>query len=131
MLERCDVRYGSLADITARSRRVRFTPDSGHSADELACPFCARRGHWWRSSLEAGLGHDEVCGAWRGDMFCAPVTEAHEIKSGKKILAGTKDRRGDRDMHFIDEPRLEILPYRCDAATQSDVLTVRRIPSAL
>ena len=84
-----------------------------------------------RSSRGASLGHDEVCGVWRGDMFCAPVTEAHEIKSGKKILAGTKDRRCDRDVHFTDEPRLEILPYRCDAATQSDVLTVRRIPSAL
>jgi hypothetical protein len=38
---RSDVRFGSLADITARARHVRFTPDSGHSADELACPFCA------------------------------------------------------------------------------------------
>ena len=38
-----------------------------------------------RSSRGAGLGHDEVCGVWRGDMFCAPVTEAHEIKSGKKF----------------------------------------------
>jgi hypothetical protein len=82
-----------------------------------------------RSSRGAGLGHDEVCGVWRGDVFCAPVTEAHEIKSGKKILAGTNDRRCDRDVHFTDEPRLEILPYRCDTATQSDVLTVRRIPS--
>jgi hypothetical protein len=27
-----NVRFGSLADITARSRRVRFTPDSGHSS---------------------------------------------------------------------------------------------------
>ena len=32
-----------------------------------------------------GAGHDEVCGVSRGDMFCAPVTEAHEIKSGKKF----------------------------------------------
>jgi hypothetical protein len=65
-----------------------------------------------RSSRGAGLGHDEVCGVWRGHMFCAPVTEAHEIKSGKKILAGTKHRRCDRDVHFTDEPRLEVLPYR-------------------
>jgi hypothetical protein len=26
-----DVRFGSLADITTRSRHVRFTPDNGHS----------------------------------------------------------------------------------------------------
>src|SRR6478609_6142808 len=35
----------TLADIMARARHVRFTPDSGHSADELACPFCAISGH--------------------------------------------------------------------------------------
>jgi hypothetical protein len=29
---RWNVRFGSLADITARSRHVRFTPDSGRSA---------------------------------------------------------------------------------------------------
>ena len=27
-----NVRFGSLADITARSCHVRFTPDSGHSS---------------------------------------------------------------------------------------------------
>ena len=26
-------------DVTARARHVRFTPDSGHFPDELACPF--------------------------------------------------------------------------------------------
>jgi hypothetical protein len=30
-----NVRYGSLADITVRSRHVRFTPDSGHSSVHL------------------------------------------------------------------------------------------------
>ena len=45
-----NVRFGSLADITTRPRHVRFTPDSGHSADELACPFCAISGH-------PGMGH--------------------------------------------------------------------------
>ena len=29
---RWNVRFGSLADITTRSRHVRFTPDSGRSA---------------------------------------------------------------------------------------------------
>ena len=42
---RANVRFGSLADITARSRHVRFTPNSGHSSDELACPFCASNRH--------------------------------------------------------------------------------------
>ena len=39
------VRYGSLADITARSRHIRFTPDSGHSAVQLECPKSVISGH--------------------------------------------------------------------------------------
>jgi len=30
-----DVRFGSLADMTALSRDVRFTPESGHQAVRL------------------------------------------------------------------------------------------------
>src|SRR4029077_1704179 len=40
-----DVRYGSLADITARSRHVRFTPYSGHSSAQVGCPKSATSGH--------------------------------------------------------------------------------------
>jgi hypothetical protein len=30
-----DVRFGSFADITTRSRHVRFTPDNGHSSVQV------------------------------------------------------------------------------------------------
>jgi hypothetical protein len=40
-----NVRYGSLADITARSRHVRFTPNNGHSSAQVARPLCAINGH--------------------------------------------------------------------------------------
>jgi hypothetical protein len=39
-----DLRREGYAQF-CRPRHVRFTPDSGHSADELACPFCANCGH--------------------------------------------------------------------------------------
>ena len=39
------VRFGSLADITARSRHVRFTPNSGHSSVRVGCPKSAKSGH--------------------------------------------------------------------------------------
>ena len=39
-----NVRFGSLADITARSRHVRFTPNSGHSSVQLECPKSAING---------------------------------------------------------------------------------------
>jgi hypothetical protein len=46
-LENCvaNVRFGSLADIMARSRRVRFIPDSGHSSVQARCPKSAISGH--------------------------------------------------------------------------------------
>src|SRR6478609_6542218 len=46
MLAAANVRLGSLADITARSRHVRFTLDSGHSSVQVGCPKSAnsRRG---------------------------------------------------------------------------------------
>jgi len=37
-----DVCSESAADIARLFGNVRFTPESGHSADMLACPFCAR-----------------------------------------------------------------------------------------
>jgi hypothetical protein len=50
LLERRDVRFGSLADMTACSRHVRFTPDSGHSSVQVGCPLSANSRH----SLFAG-----------------------------------------------------------------------------
>jgi len=37
---------GSLALITARSRDVRFTPESGHVRCDLRCRLWANSGHW-------------------------------------------------------------------------------------
>jgi hypothetical protein len=53
-----DVRFGSLADITARSRHVRLTPDSGHSWVQGGCPKSANSGHSANDNklLTAGAG---------------------------------------------------------------------------
>lgn len=37
------VRFGSLADISQRNRRVRFTPESGHSVVQMECPISQKR----------------------------------------------------------------------------------------
>jgi hypothetical protein len=39
-----NVRFGSLADIFASDRDVRFTPESGHSTARVACPLWANSG---------------------------------------------------------------------------------------
>jgi len=40
-----DVRFGSLADIRADMRDVRFTPESGHSSERVGCPLSASSGY--------------------------------------------------------------------------------------
>src|SRR6478672_960293 len=42
---KADVRFGSLVDIKARSRHVRFTPDNGHSSVRVGCPKSAKSRH--------------------------------------------------------------------------------------
>ena len=40
-----DVRFGSLADMTALFGDVRFTPENGHAEDGLGCPLSAKSRH--------------------------------------------------------------------------------------
>jgi hypothetical protein len=56
------VRFGSLADITARWPHVRFAPDSGHSSAEVGCSRSARSRrcrHQCQLSAMSGL-HCEI-----------------------------------------------------------------------
>jgi hypothetical protein len=39
------VRFGSMADILRREKRVRFTPESAHVRCKEGCPLCANSGH--------------------------------------------------------------------------------------
>jgi hypothetical protein len=42
---RCNVRFGSLADIGTAPRNVCFTPERGHSVRGPRCPLSANSGH--------------------------------------------------------------------------------------
>ena len=46
-----DFRDGSTSDISTALIHVRFTPESGHSSVQLACPLWANSGHSNRSAL--------------------------------------------------------------------------------
>jgi hypothetical protein len=46
-------RFGSLADIAARSRHVRFAPDSGHLSAQVGCPKSAISGYAGQASRYA------------------------------------------------------------------------------
>src|SRR6516162_351217 len=48
-----NVRFGSEADIGARSHHVCFTPESGHWNSVVECPLCANRRHGGRRQFHA------------------------------------------------------------------------------
>ena len=55
--DRLLVRFGSLADIAARPRHVRFTPDSGHSSAHVSMSAkCQKRTSSRISQAETKLG---------------------------------------------------------------------------
>jgi hypothetical protein len=41
-----NVRFGSETDIPAGLHYVRYSPESRHLPAPLACPLCAKSGHW-------------------------------------------------------------------------------------
>jgi hypothetical protein len=45
-----NVRFGSLADMTARAPHVCFTPNSGYQPTANECPVCAISRHRGRST---------------------------------------------------------------------------------
>ena len=65
-----DVRYGSLADISERTRDVRFTPESGHAQRQHRCPLSAKSGRY------------------RTDCRCID----HELRSSANTHAKVEDR---------------------------------------
>jgi hypothetical protein len=57
--ERRDVCFGSLADTALRPRHVRYSPQSGTSA-QFARPLSAISGHWLDNML-GGRWHPQAC----------------------------------------------------------------------
>src|SRR3989454_8978942 len=48
----------------------------------------------------------------RRHMLGARITQRRQIDPSKEMLATAQQDRRDRDMHLVDEPRLEILAHR-------------------
>src|SRR5215204_3556068 len=61
-----DVRFGSGADMTARLRNVRFTPESRHRAEGSACPLSAKSRHAPKQTSGAP-----------GDVRFVPVSDSY------------------------------------------------------
>ena len=69
-------------------------------------------GHEGRQMLLRGLrflglltfGEDDVGGVWGGDVFGTAIAELGQVDAGEKVFAGAKERRGEGEVHLVDEP---------------------------
>src|SRR5881396_1087201 len=66
----------------------------------------------------------------RRHMLGARIAQRRQIDPCKQRLATAEQDRRDRDVHFVDKPRLEILSYRGGAAADLDIAVARGFPGA-
>jgi len=87
-----DARFGSLADVAARSRHVRFAPKSGLKSHMRRCPLSAKSGH---SNQPFQMYTLVVL------VNCVEGDLDDPLKKAKAKAAATYDAAAD---HFDDEP---------------------------
>src|SRR5437867_12634473 len=57
----------------------------------------------------------------RRHMLGARIAQRRQVDPGKERLTTAEQDRRDRDMHLVDEPRLEILAHRARPAADLDI----------
>ena len=61
------------------------------------------------------------------NMFRALIPKRRRIDPTKKILPCSKQHRRYRQVHLINQPRLQVLPNRRNASTESDIQPTGRL----
>ena len=103
-----------LPSITTATEAVIVVPSDGQ---------IRRRPRHRRESTSRLPGQHEVTSVGTCDVLRADISQGHGVDTTKQVLSLAKHDRADRDMHFVDEPRLQILSDRAHAATQANVLS--------
>src|SRR3989440_13077651 len=63
-------------------------------------------------------------------MLGARIAQRRQVHPRKERLTTAEQDRRDRDMHLVDEPRLEILAHRGRSAADLDIEPARGLPGA-
>src|SRR5213592_95818 len=66
----------------------------------------------------------------RRHMLGARIAQRRQVDPRKERLTTAEQDRRDRDMHLVDEPRLEILAHRGRPAADLDIAPARGLPGA-
>jgi hypothetical protein len=91
-----NVRNGSLADITTRSRHVCFAPESGHSSEQVGCPKSAIS----RTDFTTRLGQADNEHAWyirRSREGLCTLANHHALRTERAPRSSGKTRRPSPD----------------------------------
>src|SRR5213083_3464577 len=67
----------------------------------------------------------------RRHMLGARIAQRRQVDPRKERLATAEQDRRDRDVHLVDEPRLEILSHRGGASADLDIEFAGGLPGAL
>jgi len=102
-------RARSKADIRARIKNVRFTPESGHTAGCIKCPLSAKSGHGLRSHLNGwrvGRSHPNAATsieAHHPDLLSqhGPVL-GEQATAGKAATTASDRQHEDRQVSILD-----------------------------
>ena len=63
-------------------------------------------------------------------MLSARIAQRRQVDPRKERLTTAEQDRRDRDMHLVDEPRLEILAYGGRPAADLDIAVARGLSGA-
>src|SRR3989442_976937 len=83
----------------------------------------------WDQGLSFSREYDVRCGR-RRHMLGARIAQRRQVHPRKERLTTAEQDRRDRDMHLVDEPRLEILAHRGRPAADLDIKPARGLPGA-
>src|SRR5213083_847474 len=67
----------------------------------------------------------------RRHMLGARIAQRPQVHPRKERLTTAEQNRRDRDVYFVDESRLEILPHRGHSSADLDIEVTGGLPGAL
>lgn len=85
-----------------------------------------RKVPWKRKGFRARLlpGQHNVRGSRRGDVLGAGVSQRWQVDAFEQRFARAEQDRRDGDVHFIDQPLLQVLPDGRGPASDADIHSV-------
>src|SRR5207253_338680 len=114
-----------LDSVCPRSDRWALGYPRGPGVARSAGRFVTQRGDAGSLSREYDVRRGR-----RRHMLGARIAQRRQVHPRKERLTTAEQDRRDRDMHLVDEPRLEILAHRGRPAADLDIEPARGLPGA-